>query len=116
MLYPHISSLFYLEHSALDAAFQLLQIPKKYPLLTSLFHSLRSEPEFGLDNTSSPFTVTPTTDIHEVPTHPRGAMVPEKFFHLWLEALLQVKVGTKPPLRYPFVYKTLDGNTLMAKM
>jgi len=45
-----------------------------------------------------------------------NTIVPKSYFQLWIEALVTMPKGKKPPLRTPFIYKNGVGKFMLAKM
>eukprot|EP00347_Sterkiella_histriomuscorum_P024218 403331902 len=77
---PHTSRVFYLQGSALNKVYEENQFEQKYPLLKQWVFQMRSQPELKEET---------------------GGVIIIKAFHNWIEELVTMPVGTKPPLRIP---------------
>ena len=114
MLFPHLSRLYYLQGSVLQETYETLGLEQKYPKLTNLYKTIREMREFGATQSDS-MQIVPASGSTEI-FHSLGALIPKAYFHLWLEELIQGKIGSKPPLRFPFIYKRENGQKYIAKM
>jgi len=77
--FPHIERLFYLKDSVLNKLYEQLKIEEKYPYLFTWVHTIRARKEFNDGKTLSEL----------------------KAFQKWLEELITLPIGKKPPLRIP---------------
>ena len=77
--FPHISRLFYLKDSAQNDLYKQFQFEDKYIHVFRWFKEIRARPELNDGK----------------------AIIPVRAFHLWLEELLTLEIGKKPPLRLP---------------
>jgi len=78
--FPHVSRLFYLQGTPLEqVSEEVLNLRKGFPLVTAWFKAMKSAPEL---NTGA-------------------AIIDERYFKKWVDELLTVPLGTKPPLRLP---------------
>ena len=77
--FPHISRLFYLKDSAANHIYELFHFEDKFINLYRWFKEIRARPELNDGK----------------------GIIPVRAFHLWLEELQTMELGTKPPLRLP---------------
>ncbi len=79
--FPHLSRIFYLKDSVLHEIYEkVLKIEEKYPFLYRwVHHSMRGRPELNDGK----------------------AIIKVQAFHRWLEELITLPIGKKPPLRIP---------------
>lgn len=75
--FPHISRIFYLKGSTLNHVYQQLKIEEKFPHLYGWFLRIRNDPSLQKE------------------------LIPPQAFRYWLEELMTVPMGKKPPLRLP---------------
>lgn len=77
--FPHTSRVFYLKGSVQNDLYEKMQIEQRYPFLYKWFVTMRSDPSLNDGR----------------------AIINVRAFHLWLEELVTLPIGKKPPLRLP---------------
>lgn len=77
--FPHVSRIFYMRESALDKLYHQIQFEEKYPHIFMWVNKIRSCPELNDGK----------------------AIINVKPFHKWVEELVTLPLGKKPPLRIP---------------
>ena len=116
-IFPWISRIFYTENSVMHSKVYMKINPRvKYPNLSAWFDTMKAHPDFTGREHNEKIVPYMKKDRFTVETVELNPIVPKAYFQLWLEELVQTPVGKKPPLRYPFRFKKLDGREMMAKM
>ena len=115
--YPIISRVFFLKDSVLNSIYEQLEFDQ-YPRMMKWIKYMQKlyggrVPDLEILNKDFD-----KSQLYNLPGHQDlGPAVPAKYFHLWLEELVQMKdKGKKPPLRIPFIYTNLKGQKILAKM
>lgn len=78
--FPHVSRIFYCKDTVMDKLYQQLRVEERFPFLYRwVHHSIRGRPELNDGR----------------------AIINVRAFQLWLEELVTLPIGKKPPLRLP---------------
>lgn len=122
--FPHISRLFYLKGSALQSVYDLIGMDS-FKKLKRWFEAVKSHQDINQSKIVPDLEILPQTankndlDLIRLPqcdVQSLSVVVPQSYFHVWVEELSQMKEGKKPPLRIPFVYTNRKGQSILAKM
>ena len=117
-LFPHISRMFYLESSPLHKIFAAVNFRQNFPGISRWYDALKNHPDFNLSTATKP-EIIELKEKEEVPLYREPDLppvIPASYFRLWLNDLVNWPNGTKPPLRYPFVFKDKKGIRRLAKL